>query len=157
MRISKEIFGVKGTLTAVHIKANGERVVLWTRPVKNLITFLGVAHVAGMLGDTTTYPKFTKGQIGDDNTPAADGNNGCISILSTDNVAFTRISTTITNDTGQFISTHTNAGPGAWSVTEYCLMSALGGTGLNRVVFAAIPIPALDSLEFTYKAQIQRA
>jgi hypothetical protein len=142
----------KGTLEARKILPDGTRHLLWVK--NNLVLFVGVAQVALLWGDGTALP-FTKGQIGSDNTAPVDGDTGCIAALDEQTGAFSRETTTITNDTCKLVSQHTAPG-GGWSVKEYCARTS-DGTAFNRVIFTAIPLAATEVLEFTYKNQVKRS
>lgn len=143
---------LKGSLEARIKRTNGEWEFLWRK--SNLVVFVGVAQVALLWGDGTALP-FTKGQIGSDNTAPVDGDTGCITALDEQTGAFSRETTTITNDTCKLVSQHTAPG-GGWSVKEYCARTS-GGTAFNRVIFTAIPLAAAEVLEFTYKNQVKRS
>lgn len=145
---------LKGSLEARVRRTNGEWDHLWTKPVPNLVLFVGVAQMALLWGDGTALA-FTKGQIGSDNTAPVDGDTGCIAALDEQTGAFSRETTTITNDTTKLVSQHTAPG-GGWSVKEYCARTS-DGTAFNRVIFTAIPLAAAEVLEFTYKAQVKRS
>jgi len=143
---------LKGSLEARKILPDGTRQLLWVKD--NLVVFVGVAQVALLWGDGTALA-FTKGQIGSDNTAPADADTGCIAALDEQTGAFSRETTTITNDTAKLVSQHTAPG-GGWSVKEYCARTS-GGTAFNRVIFTAIPLAVGEVLEFTYKVQIKRS
>jgi hypothetical protein len=143
---------LRGSLEARKILPDGTRQLLWVKD--NLVVFVGVAQVALLWGDATGLP-FTKGQIGSDNTAPADGDTGCKTPLDEQTGAFSRETTTITNDTAKLVSQHTAPG-GGWSVKEYCARTS-GGTAFNRVIFTAIPLNESEVLEFTYKNQVKRS
>jgi len=143
---------LKGSLEARKILPDGTRQLLWVKD--NLVVFVGVAQTALLWGDGTALA-FTKGQIGSGNTAPVDGDTGCIAALDEQTGAFSRETTTITNDTAKLVSQHTAPG-GGWSVKEYCARTS-GATAFNRVIFTAIPLAVGEVLEFTYKVQIKRS
>jgi hypothetical protein len=143
---------LKGTLEARKILPDGTKQLLWVKD--NLVVFAGVGQTALLWGDGTALA-FTKGQIGSDNTAPADGDTGCKVALDEQTGAFSRETTTITNDTAKLVSQHT-APAGGWSVKEYCARTS-GGTAFNRVIFTAIPLAETEVLEFTYKCQVKRS
>jgi hypothetical protein len=149
-----ELVGLKGTLIARKRLVDGSWVMLWEKEIHNLITFAGVAQAALVLYDNTA-DHFRYGEIGSNSTAPVDGDNGCKTALSRVLATMSRVTTTITNDTAQWISQHTASG--AWSVYEYALMTlAAAGTGLNRVTFGLISLANGEMLEFTYKCQVTR-
>jgi len=148
---------IKGTLECrLKRKGSDEKVLLWSKPIPNKVVDAGIAWIAYLLMSATPT-HFTHGAIGSGTTAPADGDTALESQLGVREVAaLSRITTTITNDTAKYICTFTATAP--WAVTEYgTFTAATGGTMLNRVTFSVINLDTSDELEFTYKAQVQRA
>lgn len=123
---------------------------------ENLITNGGLAAVAGLLGGTGSA--FAYGAVGTGTTAAAVTDTELQSQVDAAGATFSRVTTTVTNDTAQFVSTHTCNDSGGWALTEYALKtSASGGTILNRVVFSAINLAEDNQIEITYRVQVKRA
>lgn len=152
----KEFLGISGVVECRRRRAGGGWEFLWAKPMPNMIVDAGIAWTAYLLMDDTPT-KLTHGAIGSGTTAPAAGDTALQTQLgSRIAAALSRITTTITNDTAKYVSTFTAAG--SWAVTEYGTFSAAtGGTMLNRVTFSAINLESSDQLEFTYKAQVQRA
>lgn len=118
--------------------------------IDNVIVNGGLAQAAYLLVQASAEP-LTLGCIGEG---AAGANPTDASLGSqVDSVAVTasRVTTSVANDTAQFVSLHT-AGVGGWAVTEYGIKTA-GGVLFNRVVFSVITLAQGNQLEFTYKVQ----
>lgn len=158
MKITKQnLFTIKGTLSArVKRKGSDKWEELWKKSIENKVVDAGIAWIAYLLMSATPT-HFTHGAIGSGTTPPADGNTALETQLGArEAAALSRITTTITNDTAKYICTFTATA--SWAVTEYGTFTALtAGTMLNRVTFSVINLENEDQLEFTYKAQVQRA
>ena len=154
----EDLFVIKGVVEA-RIKrvseGSDEWEHLWAKPVPNMVVNAGLAWIAYLLMSATPT-HFTHGAIGT-GTDAPAGNTALqTQILTRDAATLSRITTSVANDTAQFISAFTS--DGVYAVTEYGTFSAAsGGTMLNRLTFSAISLENLDELEFTYKCQVQRA
>lgn len=148
---------IKGTLECrLKRKGSDEKVLLWKMPIPNKVVDAGIAWIAYLLMSSTPT-HLTHGAIGSGTTPPADGDTALQTQLGARiAAALSRITTTITNDTAKYICTFTATA--SWAVTEYGTFTAsTGGTMLNRVTFSVINLENEDQLEFTYKAQVQRA
>jgi hypothetical protein len=119
--------------------------------VDNLIVNGGLALAAYRLGSDTPE-KLTLGCIGEGAVAAAVIDSALGSQVDSQVVTASRVTTSVANDTAQFVSLHT-AGSGGWAVTEYGIKTA-GGVLFNRVVFSAISLAQGNQLEFTYKVQV---
>lgn len=119
--------------------------------VDNLIVNGGLAQAAYLLVQGSAEP-LSLGCIGE-GTEAADETDSALGD-QVDSVSATasRVTTSVANDTAQFVSLHT-AGVGGWAVTEYGIKTA-GGVLFNRVVFSVITLAQGNQLEFTYKVQV---
>jgi hypothetical protein len=153
-------FQLVGYLSARLKRAGSDEFVdVWDKPKKNLIVNAGIALVADLISNASASSPsyFTHGRIGSDDTAPANGDTDVGTQLgNSEAVTPTRITTTVTNDTAQFVSSHACVG-GPWSVKEYALANASSsGTILNRITFSTITLATDDVLEFTYKVQIQR-
>jgi len=152
----KDLVGFSGYLEArVKRKGSDKKELLWSIPVKNLIVDVGLAQIALLLGDGAGAV-FGWGAIGTGTNAPANGDTVLQTEVDRQAVSFSRITTTVTNDTGQYVSTHT-APVGGWAITEYaCVNAAAAGVIANRLTFGAINLAESDQLEFTYKLQNQR-
>lgn len=155
-KIRSNRLGIKGTLTArVRKSPRHPWVFLWEKPIKNLITNVGLGQVALLWGDGTALA-FTKGNIGTGtNAPAVD-QEALQTQVDSQTGTFSRETTTITNDTAKLISLHT-APSGGWAITEYGAFNTDGTpTMYNRVTFSAINLAETEQLQFTYKTCLAR-
>lgn len=145
--------GVKGWLEARLInKETREKTLVGVIP--NLITNAGLAQVALLLEDASAEP-FLEACVGEGTTAAANGDTALEDQVDSQTPTVSRVTTSVTNDTAQFVSVHT-AGVGGWAITEYGIKTATGHVLLNHVVFSAINLSEGNELEFTYKVQVQR-
>ena len=148
-------FEILGWLTAGTKKAGQQGFEeLWTIPIKNTIVNNGLAQLALLWGDGTAIP-FTQGRIGTGTTAPTVTDTALESQVDSQTGAFSRETTSVTNDTAKLVSTHT-APAGGWAITEYGAFNS-GDVMYNRVTFSAINLSESDQLEFTYKTQVQRA
>lgn len=152
----KEDLGTKGWLSCNFREKEGDEwIPLWQIPVKNLITFVGVAQAVKCWGDGATAV-FGWGAVGTGTDAPADGDTTLQTEVDRQVAAFSQITTTITNDTGQWVSTH-EAPAGGWDITEYALVNAAAaGVIYNRVTFTAIHLDEGNQLQFTYQSQLTR-
>lgn len=129
----------------------------WTTKAisRNLITNVGLAVAAGQLNGVTTAP-VTAIALGTGTTAAAAGNTALeteITDAGGERGAATtsRVTTTVTNDTAQWVKTFSFTGTKA--VTEEGLLdnNTSGGNLLARQVFSAVNVVNGDSLQITHK------
>jgi hypothetical protein len=145
--------GLKGWLEARVIdKKTGEKKLVGIYP--NLITNAGLAAVALLLEDAAAEP-FLDACVGEGTTAAANGDTDLEDEVDNKTPTVSRVTTSVNNDTAQFVSLHT-APVGGWAITEYGIKTVTGNLLLNHVVFAAINLSESNELEFTYKVQVQR-
>lgn len=145
--------GVKGWLEVRRIdKKTGEKELVGIFP--NLITNAGLAQVALLLEDAAAEP-FLEACVGTGTNAAANGDTALQTEVDTQTPTVSRVTTSVANDTAQFVSLHTAPG-GGWAITEYGIKTATGHVLLNHVVFSAINLAEGNELEFTYKVQVQR-
>lgn len=124
----------------------------------NLVTNAGKAEVANLVGGVSTPVAFTYIAVGTGVTAAAAadttlGTETAASGLSRAAATNTRVTTTVTNDTAQFLKSFSVTGTVA--VTESGVLNAASaGTLLCRQVFAAINVANGDTLQITWKVAI---
>jgi hypothetical protein len=111
--------------------------------------------MALLWGDASALA-YTKGAIGTGTNAAAVTDTALQTQVDIQTGAFSRITTTVTNDTVKLVSTHT-APAGGWAITEYAAKVSDASEIYNRVVFAAINLAEGNQLEFTYESQMKRA
>jgi len=152
----KDMAVVETSLMARVKRAGSDEFVdVWKKPIKNTIVDVGLAILAQLWGDDAAEP-FDEGQIGEGTTGPETDDSTLESAVDADaSPTFSRITTTVANDTAQLVSEHTAPG-GGWSITEYAARNA-SNVIYNRVTFTAIVLSENDVLEFTYKAQMTRA
>lgn len=127
------------------------------RIVHNLITTTGKAGLASRIGGSGAEAAFTYLAVGVGTTAAAVGNTTLEteitdSGLARVNATASRVTTSVTNDTAQLVTTFTVTGTKA--VTEAGILNASSvGTLLCRQVFTAVNVVNGDSLQLTYKVQ----
>ena len=155
-RFIKELFrrqrrdkmGYVGTLIA-HVKRAGSDKweLLWEK--KNLIVNTGYAQMA-LLWNAGTG--FGYGGIGTGTNAAQATDTALQTEINRVSGSFSRITTTVTDDTSQLVTVHTATG--SWAITEYgAFNAASAGVIFNRLVFGAISLAVDDQLQFTYKVQ----
>lgn len=123
----------------------------------NLVTDAGKAAVAGLInGVVTDFFDFIA--IGTGTTAPAAGNTTLEAEITTNggqraSSTNTRVTTDVTNDTAQGVTTF--AFTGSFAVTESGWLSASsGGTLLCRQTFSAINVVNGDSLQVTWKVDV---
>lgn len=142
-----------GVFEIEHIRAGQ---IIDRRKVWNLITDAGKAGVAGLINGVIT-DFFDYIAIGTGTTAAAAGDTTLQTEITTGGGAralatLTRVTTTVTNDTAQFVLTF--AFTATFAVTEAGVLSAsAAGTLLCRQVFSAVNVVSGDSLQVTYKVK----
>lgn len=125
------------------------------RIVKNLITTVGKALIAGRINGSGAPAAATYLAVGTGTTAAAAGDTTLEteitdSGLARVNATVSLVTTTTTNDTAQLLTTFTVTGTKA--VTEAGILNASSsGTLLSRQVFSAVNVVNGDSLQLTYK------
>lgn len=165
---SKEITTKKGDGVIETIKLRGELQLILKgkdgnlkehRIIKNTITTVGKAEVAGlMLTDIGTgATSFDYIAIGTGTASAtalgSEIASGGGERRGGANVTGTRITTTTTNDTAQWVTTFTFTS--SFAVTEEGIFNdASAGTMLASQTFAAVNVVSGDTLQITHKIQI---
>lgn len=146
--------GLKGTILFELYDAAGKRIE--RREVKNLIVNAGLTKAAKFFAGTDT-PAVDYIGVGTGTTAPANGDTALESPLgSRKQGTKSTVTTTITDDTYQVQVTF-NAGESTGAITEAGLFDALtGGDMLCRQTFAVINKGASDTLQVTWKIQMQR-
>lgn len=147
--------GVKytGTFTLTAFDKNGN--IKDVRVVRNLITSAGKTGLASRIGGAGAEAAFTYLAVGTGTTAAAVGDTTLEteisdSGLSRVNATASRVTTSVTNDTAQLVTTFSVSGTKA--VTEAGILNASSsGVLLCRQVFTAVNVVSGDSLQLTYK------
>lgn len=118
----------------------------------NLVVTTGHAAYAGQISGVTTAP-FTAMAYGTGAVAAAAGDTALGAEVSRGAATITRVTTTTTNDTAQWVKTFT--APGNQAITEEGLFdnNTSGGILLARQVFSAINMVLNDTVQFTHKIQ----
>lgn len=119
--------------------------------LKNLITDLGKAFIAGRMSASGTPTAMGWMSIGTGTTAAA----GAQTTLVTEGGRVALTSTTVSTNTVTYVATF-GAGVGTGAVTEAGIFNASSaGTMLNRTVFSAINKGASDTITITWVVTIQ--
>jgi hypothetical protein len=124
-----------------------------TKAVKgNLIVTTGHAGYAGQIGGVTSTA-FTAVAYGTGTTAAAAGDTALQTETARGAATVTRVTTSVTNDTSQWVKTFTAGGTQA--ITEEGILdnNASGGNLLAHQVFSAVNMVVNDTLQFTHKIQ----
>lgn len=158
-----ESLKLRGWFHMVHIGPDGE--VKQERYVENLVVSVGKAQVAGFINSAVSVTSSGVGAfrflaIGSATsaTAAADttlgsefSSNGGNRLVAS---SLTRVTTTVTNDTAQFVLTFT-CSAGTLAVGEAAIFDASSaGNMLARQPFALINLSSGDSLQTTWKVQV---
>lgn len=148
-----EAFGIDGVMHWDVRDTEGK--VKGGKIVHNLITNAGKAGVASRINGAGSEAAFTYLAVGTGTTAASASDTAlqtelASSGLSRVNATASRVTTSVTNDTAQLLTTFTVTGTQA--VTEAGILNASSsGTLLSRQVFSAINVVNGDSLQLTYK------
>lgn len=128
-----------------------------SRDVPNMVVNTGKAFIAQSMQKTTsnTPVAMTHMGVGTNNTAAAvtDASLGT-EIGTRSTVTATNVTTTVTNDTSQYVATFA-AGNATGAITEAGVFNAsTSGTMLCRTVFDVINKGANDTLTITWKVTV---
>jgi hypothetical protein len=127
------------------------------REIHNLVVDAGKAGVAGLINGVVTN-FFEHIAIGTGVTAAAAGDTTCQTEITTNGGqraagTTSRVTTDTTNDTAQVVVTYNFTG--SFAVTESCLLDSITtGTLLSRQVFSAVNVASGDSLQITWKLDV---
>lgn len=144
-----EKFNAVGTLEIVLRDADGN--IKEVRKLKNIITDVGKAFIAGRMSASGTPTAMSHMAIGTGTTAAAAGQT----TLVTESARSALSSTTVSTNTVTYAATF-GAGSGTGAVTEAGILNAASaGTMLNRTTFSAINKGASDTISITWVVTIQ--
>ena len=122
------------------------------RVLKNVITNVGKAQVAGLINGVVTTP-FKYIAVGTGTTAASASDTALGSEVARVAATVGRTTTTVTNDTATFDATFSFTA--SYAITEAGIFDAsAGGNMLSRVTFAAINVASGDSLKISWKIQV---
>lgn len=140
----------------VHRGADGKIKGRYT--ISNLVTNAGMAGVASRINGAGSEAAFTYIALGVGTTAAAATDTALESEVVTVGgeraaATCTRVTTDVTNDTAQLVYTFTFTG--SLAITESgVLNAAAAGVLLSRQVFSAINVISGDSLQITWKFDV---
>ena len=120
----------------------------------DVITNAGRAQAAGYLSNTVTQVTTYYGNVGTAAGTAAVGDTTLFTETGTARIAITptRVTTSFSNDTAQYVFTYTAAG--SINVTNAGYFTATtGGVLMQKSDHATIPLLAGDSIQYTFKNQ----
>ena len=140
-----------GFIGFLEIRDNRTKKLL--RRVKNIVVNAGLAQVALLL-TSGSAEHLSRACVGTGTAAAAATDTDLGAQVDFQTPTPTRVTTSVTNDTAQFVSVHT-APVGGWAITEYGIKTN-ANVLFNRVVFAAINLAQGNELEMTYKIQATR-
>jgi len=129
-----------------------------SRLISNLVVSAGAAGVASRINGAGSEAAFTYIAVGIGTTAAAAGNTTLESEIVDSGLAraaatASRVTTDVTNDTAQLLYTFSVTGTKA--VTESGVLNAASaGTLLARQVFSAVNVVNGDSLQITWKLDV---
>lgn len=131
--------------------------------ISNLITIVGVSGIAARINGSGSPAAFTYIGLGTGVTGAADANTQLEAEITTSggeraNSAVSLITTDTAGDTAQLQNTFNFTTGGTFAVTESGVLNAAStGTLLARQVFSAINVASGDSLQVTWKFDVDTA
>lgn len=129
-----------------------------TGEIKNVITNAGKAEVANLIGNVSTPTAFTYLAVGTSNTAEAATQTALVGEITDSGLqrtaaTVTRVTTTTTNDTVQYVVTFNVTG--TKTVEEIGIFNAaVAGTMLGRKVTGSKVLNNGDVLSATYKVQL---
>ena len=150
---------ISGQFHFEHFRAGA---LLDDRVVRNLIVDDGYAGVAGLIIQTGSTAPFVYIAIGTSTQSAASTDTALYSELTTAGgqralASASRITTDITNDTAQLVKTFTFLTSANYAISEAAVFNTVttsSGTMLCRQTFTPINVVATDTLQITYKLDI---
>ena len=148
---------LNGWITAIVRDRNGN--IKEAVEIHNLITNVGKATIAGLIGGLATN-KFTYMAIGSDATAADATQTALVAEIARKAGTASQITTTVSNDTYQLEATFSSSDSlsGTASIQESGLFDAASaGNMLNRATFGAVNVnwDAGDTFTLTWKVQVQ--
>lgn len=145
---------LKGKFCIRHIR-DGE--ILGEEEINNTVTATGKAEVAGLINEVTSIG-FKWLAIGSSSTAATSANTVLAAEITSPSLkrvasTCTRVTTDDTNDTAQLVHTWTSTA--TQTVQEAGIFdSSSGGVMLARQTFTARNLAANDTLQVTYKVDV---
>jgi hypothetical protein len=143
---------LKGIVSAVLRGPDGK--IKQEQTIENLVVTGGLGFITDRMQGTGSAVMSHMG-VGTTNTAPATAQTTLSAEIGTRaSVTPTRVTTTVTNDTAQYVATFA-AGNATGALVEAGLFNASSaGTMLSRVIFSVINKGALDSLDITWKIQL---
>jgi len=131
--------------------------------ISNLITTVGVAGIAARINGSGTPAAFTYIALGVGTAAAADADTQLASEITTSgggraSASVSVVTTDTAGDTAQLQNTFNFTDGGTFAITESGVLNAAStGTLLARQVFSAINVASGDSLQVTWKFDVDTA
>lgn len=131
--------------------------------ISNLITTAGVAGIAARINGSGSPAAYTYIGLGTGTTAAADANTQLEAEITTSggaraNSTASVVTTDTAGDTAQLVNTFAFTTGGSFAITESGVLNAAStGTLLARQVFSAINVASGDSLQVTWKFDVDTA
>jgi len=149
----KEKFFIKGVVTAVLRGPDGK--IKQEQTVDNLVVTGGLGFITSrMLAASATVMSHIG--VGTTNTAPATAQTALLAEVGTRASVGspTQVTTTVTNDTVQFLATFASGNATGALVEAGIFNASTAGTMLSRVIFSVINKGANDSLDITWKLQL---
>ncbi len=142
--------------TNVYVAHTRDGELLETREIRNLVTTIGKAQIAGLVNGVVTTP-FTYVAVGTGAGAPAAGDTTLTEItdsgLARATATCTRVTTSTANDTAQLTKTWNVTGTKA--ITEAGVFdNSTGGNLLARQTFSVVNVNSGDTFSITWKIQI---
>lgn len=140
-----------------HRNKNGE--LIETREYRNIVVNAGKACTASRINGDGSEALFNYVAIGTGTTAEAATQTALVTEISTGGgqraiATLSRVTTTVTNDTARWVITYNFSS--SFAVTESGIFNAAStGCMLARKVFAAVNVVNGDSIQLTWRVQIQ--
>lgn len=121
----------------------------------DIITNGGRAQIAGYISNTVSQLTTYYGNVGTGAGTAAVTDTSLFTEVGSARIAITptRVTTSVTNDTGQYVFTFTATGSTNVTNAGYFTASS-AGTLMQKSDHATIPLLAGDSIQYTFKDQV---
>lgn len=150
--------GLSGHFEFKHYRAGQ---LLETRSGKNLVVDGGVAACAGLIIQTGSTSPFSYIGIGTGTTAVTSTDITLETEMTTAGgergiASLSRVTTDVTNDTAQLVKTFVFTTTGSYGITEAAVFTSTssGATMLCRQTFTPITVVNTDSLQVTYKLDL---
>jgi hypothetical protein len=131
--------------------------------ISNLITTAGVAGIAARINGSGSPAAYTYIALGTGTTGAADADTQLEAEITTSggaraSASVSVVTTDTAGDTAQLVNTFNFTTGGTFAITESGVLNAAStGTLLARQVFSAINVASGDSLQVTWKFDVDTA